>query len=174
MRVAMTQEGVMEIATRAVSSSSSKRGLERKLEGWKLVDSGSSSPIIKSVPWSELGSLRNLVTRSRPDIGPSLDKDRSRPEPSRGTANQSPVATSDPMASLSFNLNLTDEQHAARAQVPLPYAHEGKKNYMLNLSHSLIGADPCSGQVPDAAAILYDPDSADDVDDDDPDEDLDI
>lgn len=30
------------------------------------------------------------------------------------------------------------------------------------------------GKAPDAGAIVYDPDSADDVDDDDPDEDLDI
>ncbi len=31
-----------------------------------------------------------------------------------------------------------------------------------------------SSQAPMGAAILYDPDSADDIDDDDPDEDLDI
>ncbi|KZT06922.1 uncharacterized protein LAESUDRAFT_759086 [Laetiporus sulphureus 93-53] len=64
----------------------------------------------------------------------------------------------DPTKNLSFNLNLTIEQQQSRAQVPLPYAHEGKQ--------ARTSAAP--------AAILYDPDSADDIDDDDPDEDLDI
>jgi len=53
----------------------------------------------------------------------------------------------------SFNLNLTPEQRESRAKVPLPYAHKDAQS---------------------TAAILYDPDSADDIDDDDPDEDLDI
>jgi len=51
----------------------------------------------------------------------------------------------------SFNLDLTAEQRESRAKVPLPYAHKEK-----------------------GGAIFYDPDSADDIDDDDPDEDLDI
>ncbi|KZT74672.1 hypothetical protein DAEQUDRAFT_807015 [Daedalea quercina L-15889] len=66
----------------------------------------------------------------------------------------------DPTQNLSFNLNLTDEQQRSRAQVPLPYAHEGNP--------------PEKANMPPPAAILYDPDSADDLDDDDPDEDLDI
>ncbi|TFY51774.1 hypothetical protein EVJ58_g10388, partial [Rhodofomes roseus] len=69
-------------------------------------------------------------------------------------------AAPDPTQNLSFNLNLTDEQQRSRAQVPLPYAHEGKPTEQTT--------------VPLPAAILYDPDSADDLDDDDPDEDLDI
>ncbi|KAI0067680.1 hypothetical protein BV25DRAFT_1819089 [Artomyces pyxidatus] len=68
-------------------------------------------------------------------------------------------AAPDPTQNLSFNLNLTPEQQQARAQVPLPYVHEGKTP----------GVPPTS-----TAAIFYDPDSADDIDDDDPDEDLDI
>ncbi|KAJ7293632.1 hypothetical protein C8J57DRAFT_33394 [Mycena rebaudengoi] len=63
----------------------------------------------------------------------------------------------DPTQNVSFNLNLTESQQNSRAQVPLPYAHEGKPS-----------------ERPPAAAIFYDPDSADDIDDDDPDEDLDI
>ncbi|THH34063.1 hypothetical protein EUX98_g52 [Antrodiella citrinella] len=62
----------------------------------------------------------------------------------------------DPTKNVSFNLNLTAEQLQSRSQVPLPYAHEGQP----------ISATP--------ASILYDPDSADDIDDDDPDEDLDL
>jgi len=62
----------------------------------------------------------------------------------------------DPTQNVSFNLNLTPSQQESRARVPLPYAHEG------------VPSAPAPG------AILYDPDSADDIDDDDPDEDLDI
>ncbi|KAJ6575175.1 hypothetical protein B0H19DRAFT_1127513, partial [Mycena capillaripes] len=65
----------------------------------------------------------------------------------------------DPTQNVSFNLNLTASQQNSRAQVPLPYVHEGR---------------PVEKQPPAAAAIFYDPDSADDLDDDDPDEDLDI
>lgn len=64
-------------------------------------------------------------------------------------------ARPDPTQNVSFNLSLTPLQEKLRAQVPLPYAHEGNP-------------------VTTAGAILYDPDSADDIDDDDPDEDLDI
>ncbi|THH16743.1 hypothetical protein EW146_g3947 [Bondarzewia mesenterica] len=69
-------------------------------------------------------------------------------------------AAPDPTQNLSFNLNLTPEQQQSRASVPLPYVHDGK------VSENT----PASS----AGAIFYDPDSADDIDDDDPDEDLDI
>ncbi|KAJ3507709.1 hypothetical protein NLJ89_g6151 [Agrocybe chaxingu] len=67
------------------------------------------------------------------------------------------VSGPDPTQNLSFNLNLTSSQQESRSQVPLPYAHEGK---------------PIANVTP--GAIFYDPDSADDIDDEDPDEDLDI
>ncbi|KAH8120336.1 hypothetical protein DFH11DRAFT_1539496 [Phellopilus nigrolimitatus] len=63
----------------------------------------------------------------------------------------------DPTKNLTFNLSLTESQQASRSQVPLPYEHDGK---MSNQSQN--------------AHIFYDPDSADDLDDEDPDEDLDI
>ncbi|KAJ3750311.1 hypothetical protein DFH05DRAFT_65355 [Lentinula detonsa] len=66
-------------------------------------------------------------------------------------------AAPDPTQNVSFNLHLTPSQQESRARVPLPYAHEGL---------------PPAQSAP--GAILYDPDSADDIDDDDPDEDLDI
>jgi len=76
-------------------------------------------------------------------------------------------ATTDPIGSdhkglesLSFNVNLTDAQVTARAKVPLPYAHEDAP----------VAGTTVEGQC----QIIYDPDSADDLDDDDPDEDLDI
>ncbi|KAJ3762864.1 hypothetical protein EV360DRAFT_34751 [Lentinula raphanica] len=66
-------------------------------------------------------------------------------------------AAPDPTQNVTFNLHLTPSQQESRARVPLPYAHEGLS----------------TGQTT-PGAILYDPDSADDIDDDDPDEDLDI
>ncbi|KAG2120954.1 uncharacterized protein F5147DRAFT_741810 [Suillus discolor] len=71
------------------------------------------------------------------------------------TRRKTEEARPDPTQNVSFNLNLTPSQERSRAQVPLPYAHEGNP-------------------VTTTGAILYDPDSADDIDDDDPDEDLDI
>ncbi|CAL1695935.1 unnamed protein product [Somion occarium] len=106
-----------------------KRGVERALEGWVSAEG-------KPCDLSALESLRGLWTRKH----------------------VSEEAAPDPTQNVSFNLNLTPEQQQARAQVPLPYAHEGKV------------AVPV--QAP--GAILYEPDSADDIDDDDPDEDLDI
>ncbi|PFH54523.1 hypothetical protein AMATHDRAFT_135248 [Amanita thiersii Skay4041] len=58
---------------------------------------------------------------------------------------------------VTFNLELTSAQQETRAQVPLPYVQQGKTT---------------SASI--TSVILYDPDSADDIDDDDPDEDLDI
>lgn len=84
-------------------------------------------------------------------------------------------AAPDPTQNISFNLQLTAEQQQSRAQVPLPYAHEGKFK-------ATISFDPFAHDIPfkgnpipaQSAAIFYDPDSADDIDDDDPDEDLDL
>lgn len=53
----------------------------------------------------------------------------------------------DPIAGLSFNLSLTDAQRAAREAVQLPYAEPG------------------------GAAVVYEAESADDMDSEDPDED---
>ena len=80
------------------------------------------------------------------------------------------TTAADPTTNLSFNLNLTPSQQAARAQVPLPYMHQGPFHAVLQGPEAydeLLG-DSTQG------TIYYDPDSADDIDDDDPDEDLDI
>ncbi len=90
----------------------------------------------------------------------------------------------DPTKNVSFNLNLTPEQQQSRAQVPLPYAHDGAfisrllilLRVPLNPAWST-GVSQTNMGTPSAipeGSILYDPDSADDIDDDDPDEDLDI
>jgi elongator complex protein 5 len=77
----------------------------------------------------------------------------------RKAAEEQPA--SDPTKNLSFNLNLTPSQQQSRAQVPLPYAHDGRPQESQSSGASF-------------GTIFYDPDSADDIDDDDPDEDLDI
>ncbi|EJU04449.1 hypothetical protein DACRYDRAFT_93751 [Dacryopinax primogenitus] len=65
----------------------------------------------------------------------------------------------DPTQGLSFNLSLTPAQEQARGAVPLPYTHAGQ---------------PEEGTGGGQAGILYEPDEGDDVDEEDPDEDLDI
>ncbi|KAG0305477.1 hypothetical protein BGZ98_004065 [Dissophora globulifera] len=60
--------------------------------------------------------------------------------------------TADPAANLSFNLNLTEEQRRAKNDTVLPYLKTQETT----------------------GAIFYEPDAADDFDDDDPDDDLTI
>ncbi|KAI0374221.1 hypothetical protein BV20DRAFT_1011008, partial [Pilatotrama ljubarskyi] len=125
------QEFVVEIILRGgADGSGRRRGVERVLEGWSPAVGGPCE-------LRELEELKALWSK----------------KPVLQTQN-----APDPTQNLSFNLNLTPEQQRSRAQVPLPYAHEGKPTEQNNAP----------------AAILYDPDSADDLDDDDPDEDLDI
>lgn len=82
----------------------------------------------------------------------------------------------DPTQNLTFNLSLTDSQQKSRSQVPLPYEHSGRHTFIVyaqfqaRLMSGFQGGPP----PPQSGQILYDPDSADDFDDDDPDEDLDI
>ncbi|KAL1952000.1 hypothetical protein VTO73DRAFT_1149 [Trametes versicolor] len=126
-----SQECAVEVLVRGgADGAGRRRGVERVLEGWSPAVGGACE-------LRELESLKSLWAK-RPVF-----------ETQNGP---------DPAQNLSFNLNLTPEQQRSRAQVPLPYAHEGKP----------------VGQTHAPAAILYDPDSADDLDDDDPDEDLDI
>lgn len=67
----------------------------------------------------------------------------------------------DPTANLSFNLSLTDEQRKTKESLVLPFM----KAQQLEVS---VDEEKKSG------LIYYDPDAADDFDDEDPDEDLDI
>ncbi|KAK3583826.1 hypothetical protein CHS0354_022870 [Potamilus streckersoni] len=68
----------------------------------------------------------------------------------------------DPTANLTFNLSLTDEEKAARSQVKLPYMHDENRQ------------DATLSKSVGEGKIFYQPDEADDFDDDDPDDDLDI
>jgi elongator complex protein 5 len=128
-------ECVVEIIVRERGG---RKGVERVLEGMKIDEES-----VVGCSWEELDLLKELVA--------ILRKGKVQ------TSNQESTST-DPTHALSFNLNLTPAQQEARAQVPLPYAHEDAS----------ISAPGSGGH------ILYDPDSADDLDDEDPDEDLDI
>ena len=71
-----------------------------------------------------------------------------------------------------FNLSLTDSQRESRSAVPVPYAHEGSD---ASLSDDEAGNKPASGFAfgkPGGGGIYYEPDEGDDMDEDDPDEDL--
>ncbi|KAI0318978.1 hypothetical protein OF83DRAFT_1163171 [Amylostereum chailletii] len=126
-------EGVFEVLVRGPGTGEGKRrGAERLLEGWTR-----SCGVCEL---TELKSLSSVWTRK-----PPVDE-----------------AAPDPTQNISFNLSLTPGQQQSRAQVPLPYAHEGMD---LPSPHPTQNAP---------GAIFYDPDSADDMDDDDPDEDLDL
>jgi len=74
-------------------------------------------------------------------------------------------------------LSLSESQQRSRAEVPLPYAHEGLTSFFEYIP--FVCLFDCAGQRIDmtrshTGVIFYDPDSADDIDDDDPDDDLDI
>ncbi|XP_065198409.1 elongator complex protein 5-like [Sycon ciliatum] len=75
----------------------------------------------------------------------------------------------DPTANLTFNLRLTSKEKEARSNVVLPYTQVQKRD------RSVAGG-PSSGQLGAAGGgqIYYQPDDADDFDEEDPDDDLDI
>ncbi len=80
-----------------------------------------------------------------------------------------------PTKNLTFNLSLTESQQNSKLKVPLPYEHEGKSLFKtISMMLNFLPGKPSDLARPQAAHILYDPDSADDLDDEDPDEDLDI
>lgn len=159
-------EIVVEMVMRCTGGASRKRGVERYLEGW-MSNSATSCDL------QQLESLKSLWAKqvAMQDVSTSIDSSHQDSNPVNKDA-------PDPTKNLSFNLNLTEEQQHARSQVPLPYAHEGMLPVLENwkigplLIARVLKGKPASTSTP--ASILYDPDSADDIDDDDPDEDLDL
>ncbi|EAU93026.2 hypothetical protein CC1G_06746 [Coprinopsis cinerea okayama7 len=127
------EEILLEVLVRRPGGQGSKkRSIERELEAW--------SANVGPCEWTQLDTLRSVWSKS---------------------AISEPTTAVDPTENLSFNLSMTTAQQEARAQVPLPYVHEGDQT-------------PKAAPSANQGVILYDPDSADDIDDDDPDEDLDI
>ncbi len=58
--------------------------------------------------------------------------------------------------------------------MPLPYAHEGQLSLLFLWANHAERDRKGKSIINVPGVIFYDPDSADDIDDDDPDEDLDI
>ncbi|XP_062994727.1 elongator complex protein 5 [Elgaria multicarinata webbii] len=71
-------------------------------------------------------------------------------------------AVADPTANLTFNLRLSEAERRAKESVPLPYHFSEEKK------SSLLQTPTSQGK------IYYEPDAADDIDDEDPDDDLDV
>lgn len=73
-----------------------------------------------------------------------------------------PVNEVDPTQNLTFNLTLTDDERQARSKLKLPYMYHEEKR-------SEVTVNPVG-----EGKVFYQPDEADDFDEDDPDEDLNI
>lgn len=71
----------------------------------------------------------------------------------------------EPTPQSSFNLDLTPSQRSSRSAVPIPYAHEGEASPPPSDGEGATSGRPGGG-------IIYEPDEGDDMDEDDPDEDL--
>ena len=68
----------------------------------------------------------------------------------------------DPTENLTFNLKLKDDEKQARSNLKLPYMYHEEKTGKVTVNPTREGK------------VFYQPDEADDFDDDDPDDDLDI
>ncbi|XP_030044145.1 elongator complex protein 5 isoform X2 [Microcaecilia unicolor] len=79
-----------------------------------------------------------------------------------GEKEETPAAETDPAANLTFNLRLSEEERRAKERVLLPYHLSAEVKSSLLQSHAGV------------AKIYYEPDAADDVDEEDPDDDLDV
>lgn len=141
-----------------------RKGVERVLEGWSVSKSG-------PVSLEELDSLRSVWRKK-------IVVEQVCYSCVHGAETNSKYSilkdAPDPTKDLTFNLSLTDSQQTSRSQVPLPYEHDGTYHVIPNNSvlNVRVGrAPPTQNQ---SAQIYYDPDSADDLDDEDPDEDLDL
>ncbi|XP_066578612.1 elongator complex protein 5 [Amia ocellicauda] len=83
------------------------------------------------------------------------------PQP-RWTEPEPEDTQADPAANLTFNLRLSEGERQAREKLPLPFAFSSERKSAL--------LQPRSG----GGRILYEPDAADDFDQEDPDDDLDV
>jgi elongator complex protein 5 len=106
-------EFVLEVIAR--EGSGRHRGVERVLEGWSI-SQGGPCELTGLESLSHLLKKQKVVRRNHVFL-PSNILD-SLPLLQH-------VQAPDPTQNLSFNLSLTSSQQQSRAQVPLPYAHEG-------------------------------------------------
>lgn len=73
-----------------------------------------------------------------------------------------PTKEADPTKDLTFNLKLTDDEKQARSNLKLPYMFHEEKTSEVTINR------------PGEGRVFYQPDEADDFDEEDPDDDLDI
>lgn len=111
-------EFVLEVVARECNSRN--RGVERVLEGWSTTQGGPCE-------LTDLKSLSHLLKKQKV-VGSFFFFFK----PSHAFKNfinlplLQHIDAPDPTQNLSFNLSLTSSQQKSRAQVPLPYAHEGE------------------------------------------------
>ncbi|CDZ97522.1 hypothetical protein [Phaffia rhodozyma] len=148
-----------------IRSRKGRNGVGRYVEGIRRVDGpsvGSSglskarARSMRAVGWKTIEGLDVLLSRGEADLG------GSDPSATAGAETKQSLPTS------SFNLGLTDSQKQSRSTVPIPYAHEGERSD----DDDDEGADPAESTGTGTGGIFYEPDEGDDMDEDDPDEDL--
>ncbi|KAI8054458.1 Elongator complex protein 5 [Syncephalis plumigaleata] len=105
----------------------------------------------------EHGNIKGITAYTPP----SMDVIGIKEDSNNGGTNATSTNESDPMAHLSFNLNLTDEQRQAKEKLLLPYLQAQDNT-------------PTGKATSGSTSIYYTPDSDDDFDEEDPDDDLDI
>ncbi|KAJ9119305.1 hypothetical protein QFC24_005776 [Naganishia onofrii] len=147
---------IVQILVRKQQGGANK-GMSRTLEALRPLRSASVPWSLDSCPWYELSGME--------DVGKAFGKTGKAVEPEQGDrVEQSNQEQHHPSQQhIPFNLSLTPAQQASRAQVPIPYAHEGDDAP----SQQRYDTVPTGG-------IIFEPGSEDDMDDDDPDEDLDF
>ncbi|KAJ9095302.1 hypothetical protein QFC21_005668 [Naganishia friedmannii] len=147
---------IVQILVRKQQGGANK-GMSRTLEALRPLCS-------VSVPWS-LGPCQWHELSGMEDVGKAFGKTGKAVEPEQGDRiEQSNQEQHHPSQQhIPFNLSLTPAQQASRARVPIPYAHEGDDG----------PAQQRYDTVP-TGGIIFEPGSEDDMDDDDPDEDLDF
>ncbi|XP_076015745.1 elongator complex protein 5 isoform X2 [Genypterus blacodes] len=146
----MHQQGVVgsvcHLATSVITVSPGGRGDEAVAKTTRRLKSG------KVTQDGEIFSIKEdlsvIITQGKPSL----------PGPKGAEAEE----LEDPTVNLTFNLLLSDQEREAKEKLALPFVFSKEKKT------ALLHSGPGSGR------ILYEPDAADDYDQEDPDDDLDV
>lgn len=132
---------------------------------------GSGSVALQVCAWSDLPELADVGKKFQLHSSPS-DETAAEPQgatPKKPTTTTTTISKEDAVEyhpsqkEATFNLGTTSSQSASRAQVPIPYAHEGETTVHVSTPGTMRLGN-----------IIFEPGSEDDMDEDDPDEDLDF
>lgn len=118
----------------------------------KVLHKRKTGKVIKKVESFSIGPDHKLTEHEERDWRAS----------SSAIHNESTREQVDPTQNLTFNLKLTDDERQARSNLKLPYMYHEEKTSEVTVN--------CPGE----GRVFYQPDEADDFDDEDPDDDLDI